>query len=78
MHIRSLRQIEPVVQPETDLKGLDGMENVCERRRGCWCYTRGIGVVNVVIAAIKQIQKVGRNAEALVNLITDLPVEQHC
>ena len=35
-----------------------------------------IGVVNVVIAAIEQIQEFGRNAPFLVNLIADLSIEQ--
>ena len=44
------------------LKRFDGVENVCECRRGCWRYLGDIGVVNVVIAAVKQIQKFDRNA----------------
>ena len=64
-------------QPESRQKRLDGVENVCECRRGCWSYLRGIGVVDVVIAAVKQIQKFGRNAPfRFNNLITDLPIEQ--
>ena len=58
------------------LKRFDGVENVCERRRGGWRYLGDIGVVNVVIAAVKQIQKLDRNAPSVVNFTTDLRVEQ--
>lgn len=53
------------------------MENVCERRRGCGRYSGGIGVVNVVIVAVKQIKEFGRNAPFVVNVITDLRIEQY-
>ena len=52
------------------------MENVCECGRGSWRDSGGIGVVDVVIAAVQQIQKLGRNAPFLTDLITDLPVVQ--
>ena len=61
---------------ESHLKRFDGVENVCECRRGCWRYLGDIGVVNVVIAAVEQIQKFDRNAKCVVNFTTDLRVEQ--
>ena len=58
------------------LKRFDGMENVGECRRGGWRYLRDIGVVNVVIAAVQQIQQFDRNAECVINFTTDLRIEQ--
>ncbi len=46
-------------QRESYLKRFDGMKNVCECRRGRWSYSGGIGVVNVVIAAVEHIQEFG-------------------
>jgi hypothetical protein len=42
-------------QSDTHLKRFDGVENVCECRRGSWRYLGLIGVVNVVIATVKQV-----------------------
>ena len=72
-HVRSLRQVEPVVQPESHLERFGGVENVCEFRRGGWRYSGDIGVGNVVIAAIQQIQEIGRNAPLLIKLISRAP-----
>ena len=59
------------------LKRFDGVENVGEFRRGCWRYAGFIGVVNVVIFAVKQIQTLGVNAPFFVNSIADLRIEQY-
>ena len=61
---------------DSRLKRFDGVENVCECRRGGWRYLRDIGVVNVVIAAVKEIQEFERNAKCVVNFTTDLCIEQ--
>jgi len=58
------------------LKRFDGVENVCECRRACWRYLGDIGVVNVVIAAVEQIQKHDRNAECVVNFTADLRIDE--
>lgn len=58
------------------LKGFDGMENICECRRGCRRYSGNIRVVNIVIAVVKQIQKFERDAQCVVNFTTDFRVDQ--
>lgn len=63
---------------ESHLKRLDGMENICECRRGCRRDPRLIDVVNVMIATIQQIQEFRRNAPSLANSITDLSIDQRC
>jgi hypothetical protein len=67
---------ESVVQRESHLERFRGVENVCEFRRGSWRYSRDIGVGNVVSAAIRQIQKIGRDAPVPVELITEPHIEQ--
>ena len=51
-----MNQLECVTEPEPHLKRFDGVENVCECRIGRWRYSGGIGVVNVVVPAVQQIQ----------------------
>ncbi len=53
------------------------MHNVSECRRGCWRYSGDIGVIDIVIVAVKQIQKLGRNAPLFVDVITDLSIDQY-
>ena len=48
---------EAEVQSKSELKWFDGVENACERRRGCRGYSGFVSVVDVVIAAVQQIQK---------------------
>ena len=63
-------------QREAHLERFGGVENVCEFRRGRWRYSGDIGVGNVVIAAIRQIQKIGRNASLPIKFISEPHIEQ--
>lgn len=67
---------ESVMQPDPQLEGFDGMKDVGECSRVCWRYSGDISVVNVVVGAVEQIKKLGQNAPAFVDVITDLCVEQ--
>jgi hypothetical protein len=52
------------------------VEDVCECRRGCWRYLGIIGVVDVVVAAVQQVQKKWPKSPVLMDSITNLPIEQ--
>ena len=73
-HVQSLKASS---NPESHLKRFDGVENVCECRIGCWRYSGGIGVVDVVILAVQQIQGFDDKAPFFGNSITDLRIEQN-
>src|SRR5580704_135608 len=68
-------KLEPVLQPESYLKRFRGVENVRECRRGGWGYSGDIVIGNVVIATIRQIQKISRNAPMLIQLISEPHIE---
>ena len=63
-------------QRESDLERLGGVESVCEHGRGRWRHSRDIGVGDVVIAPVRQIQKVSRNAPLLIEPISEPEIEQ--
>src|SRR5215469_16266087 len=67
---------EASLQRESHLEGFDGMEYVCEFRCACWRDSKGVGVVDVVIVTIEQVEKLGREAPLLVNVISNLCIEQ--
>ena len=56
------------VNPAPHLKRFDGMEDISERRRCARSYSRRVSVVNIVIAAVKQIQKFDGDAPCFVDL----------
>ena len=59
------------------MERFDGVENVSEGGLGCRRYSRGIGVVNVVIVAVKQIEKLRFNTPPVVKVIADFRIEQY-
>ena len=63
--------------PESHLKRFDGVENVRECRIARWRYPGGIGVVDVVILAVQQIQGFDDKAPFSGNSITHLRIEQN-
>ncbi len=74
--MKRLRLLKPRGQADPHLKRFDGVENIRERRCGRWSDAGDIGVVNIMIPAVEQIQELGRNLPCLVDLITGFGVEQ--
>ena len=59
-----------------DLNRLHGMVNILKHRSSRWCHAGCVGVVDIVVAAVEQVQHCGENAPGLVDLVASFPVEQ--
>jgi hypothetical protein len=63
-------------QAESRLEGFDGVEYVGEGWSSSRGHLRTVGVVNIVVTAIQQIQEFSRNAPSMVEPVGNLSVEQ--
>lgn len=67
--------VEGSFQPESHLKRLDRVEDIGECRDGSWSYPGLIGVIDVMVTAVEQVQELGGETPIFVDAIPNLPID---